>query len=208
MDFTLYLITDSSFFSGHDAMLPAIEAALAGGVRAVQLREKDLPTRALLALAQRIRDLTERHRARLFINDRFDIALCVGADGVQLSQTGLPVPAVRKAVGERLLIGVSTHSREEAREAERGGADFITFGPLYLTPSKLRYGDPVGVEALERVRAEVSLPIFGLGGVKPHHCAEVRGAGAHGVALISGILAGADPEKAAENYLTAWGEER
>ncbi|MCC6345922.1 MAG: thiamine phosphate synthase [Nitrospirales bacterium] len=189
-------------------MLQAIEAALEGGVRAVQLREKDLPTRELLALAYRLRDLTERHRAGFFINDRFDIALCAGADGVHLGQAGLPVHAVRKTVGDKLLIGVSTHLREEALEAERGGADFITFGPLYPTPSKLRYGDPVGVSALKKVRTEVSLPIFGLGGVKLHHCTEVREAGAQGVALISGILAEADPKKAAKKYLILWGEKK
>ncbi|MBZ0155625.1 MAG: thiamine phosphate synthase [Alphaproteobacteria bacterium] len=201
MDFTLYLITDSSLFGDRDAMLKVVGAALEGGVRAVQLREKGLHTRELLVLAYRMRALTARHRARLFINDRFDIALCVGADGVHLGQASLPGHAVRKAVGDRLLIGVSTHSREEALEAERGGADFITFGPLYPTPAKLRYGEPVGVEALKKARAEVNLPIFGLGGIKLHHCPEVREAGAHGVALISGILAEADPKKAAEKYL-------
>ncbi|NTU42460.1 MAG: thiamine phosphate synthase [Nitrospirales bacterium] len=205
MDFNLYLITDRKLFAETDSMLRAVEKALLAGVRAVQLREKDLPIRDLLALAYRMRELTQRYNALLFINDRVDIALICGADGVHLGRAGMPASAVKR-IAKDLLIGVSTHSLEEAMEAEREGADFITFGPLYATPSKLPFGEPVGVEALRGVRGKISIPIFGLGGIKPHHIKDVMESGSQGIALISGILAAEDIRSATENYIHEIGE--
>lgn len=206
VDFRLYLITDRALFGGSDGLLTGVEEALKGGVRAVQLREKDLPTRPLLALAYKMKALTAAYRAKLFINDRADIALCVGADGVHLGQTGMPPSAVRKVVGEGMLIGVSTHSLAEAKEAAEEGADFITYGPLYPTPSKLKYGAPVGVASLRTVAAGTQLPVFGIGGIKRETAAEVMAEGAFGIALISGILAEGDITGAAEYYLHQAGE--
>lgn len=206
MDFRLYLITDGSLFAGEDALLAAVEGALKSGVKAVQLRDKHLSIRQLLALAYRMRELTARYQAKLFINDRADIALSVGADGVHLGQAGMPPFAVRKFAGERLLVGVSTHSIKEAEIAQREGADFITFGPLYATPSKLRYGSPVGLDALRMVRGEISLPVFGIGGIKTDNTGDVLEAGADGVAVISGILGKTDSAGAAEKYLQLLGE--
>src|SRR5512143_3255944 len=120
----------------------AVRLALKGGVRAVQLREKDLPIRELLALALELRMLTGEFGAKLFINDRVDVAVAVEADGVHLGHQSMPPEAVRKIVGRKMLIGVSTHNREEALSAEKNGADFITFGPIFPTPSKMKYGAP------------------------------------------------------------------
>ncbi len=203
VDFRLYLITDRRLITRHSSFITAVEDALRAGVRAVQLREKDLPTRPLLDMAYRMRELTKRYDALFFINDRTDIALSVGADGVHLSQTGIPVRAVRKIAGDKLLIGASTHSVTEAVEAEEEGADFITFGPIYHTPSKLRYGEPVGTEALRIVRGKISKPIFGIGGIKTENIAEVMNSGADGISVISGILGEADIKGAAEKYLKA-----
>ncbi|MEW6740709.1 MAG: thiamine phosphate synthase [Nitrospirota bacterium] len=193
VDFKIYLITDRK--------LIAVEEALKAGVKAVQLREKDLPTRELLDMAYKMRELTARHDAKLFINDRADIAMCVNADGVHLGQSSMPAYAVRKVVGDRMMIGVSTHNLDEALTAEREGADFITFGPIYPTPSKLKYGKPVGVESLKKIAERVVIPIFGIGGIKPDNAKEVVNAGAYGVALISGILGEADVSSATEKYL-------
>src|SRR5208283_3455732 len=151
LDFKLYLITDRKLFSDKGAFFVAIEGALKAGVRAVQLREKDLPTRELLTMAYGMKELASEYYAKLFINDRTDIALCVGADGVHLGQESMPVYAVRTIAGDGFIIGVSTHSLKEAILAEKEGADFIMFGPLYQTPSKLKYGAPVGLEALNKV---------------------------------------------------------
>jgi thiamine-phosphate pyrophosphorylase len=195
------LITDRTLFSDSGSFFESVKGALKAGVKAIQLREKDLSTRELLGMAYRMRVLTSEYRAMLFINDRTDIALCAGADGVHLGQAGLPAYAVRKAAGGRLLIGVSSHSLQEAHIAEKEGADFITFGPLYQTPSKLKYGRPVGLEALNKVAGEIGIPVFGIGGIKRDTIKAVMRSGAGGIALISGILGEADTKTAAGNYL-------
>ncbi len=200
------MITDRKLFADSGKMFAAVEEALKAGVKAVQLREKDLPTRELLDMAYKMRELTARHDAKLFINDRADIAMCVNADGVHLGQSSMPVYAVRKVVGDRMMIGVSTHKLNEALTAKREGADFITFGPIYPTPSKLKYGKPVGVESLKIVAEKVAIPVFGIGGIKPDNVEDVVNAGAYGVALISGILGEHDVRRAAENYLKILGE--
>ncbi len=214
VDFKLYLITNRKLFTNYYSLFTAVEDALKAGVKAVQLREKDLPTRELLDMAYKMRELTGKYNATLFINDRTDIAICVDADGVHLGQNSIPAYAVRKAVNasrithhaSRFLIGVSTHSFEEAEIADKEGADFITFGPIYATSSKLKYGRPVGIEALREVVEKVSIPVFGIGGIKTDNINEVINAGAFGVALISGILGERDIKTAAENYLKALGE--
>jgi thiamine-phosphate pyrophosphorylase len=211
LEFRLYLITDRRLFSAENDFTKAVEEALSAGVRAVQLREKDLPTRDLLEMAERFRELTGRYNAKLFINDRLDIALSVEADGVHLGQSGIPVRAVRDVVKNKLLIGCSTHSIREALEAEAGGADFITFGPLFHTPSKLKYGEPLGLEALREVSKKITVPIFGIGGIKSDNIKDVLDAGATGVALIRGILEGAtglNRSASASKYLTKVGELR
>ena len=200
-DFRLYLITDRKFFDARCSMYLEIETVLEAGVRAVQLREKDLTTRELLDMARWMRDLTYEYGSKFLINDRVDIALAVGADGVHLGQGSMPASAVKKIVGDRLIIGVSTHSLAEAVRAEEEGADFITLGPVYKTPSKLKYGKPVGVDTLREVTSRVSLPVFAIGGIKINGVAEVMKAGADGVALISAILSAEDRGKTTEEFL-------
>jgi thiamine-phosphate pyrophosphorylase len=201
VDFRLYLITDRRLFESNQAMAEGIEQALKGGVKAVQLREKDLDIRTLLDLAFRLRELTRKHNARLFINDRVDVAIAVEADGVHLGGTGIPVEAARKVGGEQLLIGRSTHGIDEAIEAEKAGADFITFGPVFETPSKRQYGDPLGLAMLKKAAGSVSLPVFAIGGIKKEAIRDIRAAGAYGIALISGILASGDIQSSTENYV-------
>lgn len=212
VDFKLYLITDrkqisktlnSKFLTLN--LLNAVKQALRGGVKAIQLREKDLGTRELLKLAHKMRDSTKRYSARLFINDRFDIALAVKADGVHLTQNSIPADAVRKAVKKKLLIGVSTHSLKEAKVAEKAGADFITFGPVYRTPSKLKYGKPIGINTLKKVSREMKIPVFAIGGVKSHRVREVRKAGAYGVAMISEIFGAKNISKKTKEIISLLG---
>jgi thiamine-phosphate pyrophosphorylase len=187
-------------------LLSAVKKALAGGVRAVQLREKDLDTRDLLKLAYKMKELTHYYEAKLFINDRFDIALAVSADGVHLTRNSIPVEAVRKTVGIKLLIGVSTHSLKEAGEAERGGADFVTFGPVYRTPSKVKYGAPVGLDELSRVCSKIKVPVFALGRVKMNRVNKVRESGAYGVSMISEILKAENIKKRTQEVLSEMDE--
>ncbi len=195
-DFDLYLITDRKQARGTD-LFRVVERALKGGVKAVQLREKDLSSRELYFTASGMRELTSRYGAALFINDRIDIALAVDADGVHLGGESLPVAAARKLLGANRLIGVSCHDRAGAMAAQRDGADFITFGPVFYTPSKARYGDPVGIAELTETARLLHIPVFALGGIKRENAPEVIAAGAHGIALISAIIAAADPEREA-----------
>jgi thiamine-phosphate pyrophosphorylase len=187
VDFRVYLITDRRQAPGED-IVKAVAGALDGGIRAVQLREKDLPGKDLYRLAGRMRNLTARYGARLLINDRVDVAMAVGADGVHLGGSSMPASVARKLLGEEALIGCSTHS-EELRVAADQGADFATFGPVYPTASKAAYGPPVGVTALAGTCGKSAIPVFALGGVKAENTGEAIGAGAFGIALISGVVA-------------------
>lgn len=198
VDFKLYLVTDRKLVTHYSSLLTAVRHALKGGVKAVQIREKDLSTRELIMLSYKLRYLTERYQAKLFINDRVDIALAVGADGVHLTQASIPADAVKRALKDKLLIGVSTHSLKEARNAERAGADFITFGPVYKTPSKLKYGPPLGIEALTEVCRRIRIPVFAIGGVKARRIGNLVDAGVYGVAMISEILGARNIQKKAE----------
>jgi thiamine-phosphate pyrophosphorylase len=200
-DFKLYLITDRKLLTAPSLLSASIEEALKGGLKAVQLREKDSGTRDLLDMAYMMRDLTEAYNAKLFINDRIDIALAAKADGVHLGQKSIPAHAVRKISGNQLLIGASTHSIDEAIEAERDGADFITLGPIYQTPSKLKYGNPIGIETLKKVKSEVSIPVLAIGGIKLNKVKEVREAGADGIALISAIFTAENIKETTEEFL-------
>ena len=182
-----------------------MESACAAGLRAVQLREKDLATRELLALADSLRAVTRGHGARLLINDRADVALAAGADGVQRTGASLPVSAYRLAVPEGFLVGASVHALDEAREAEAAGADFLLFGPVYDTPAKRPFGPPQGLEALQRVAAAAARPVLAIGGVTPARVGEVLAAGAAGVAVMGGISGAADPGGATRAYLDALG---
>ena len=204
LDFNLYLITDRK--QTRAPLTDAVRLALEGGVRAIQLREKDLPVRELLSLARDIRGITKQFGARLIINDRLDVAAAVDADGVHLGRESIPPEAARKVVGSRMLIGVSTHNLEEARAAEAAGADFITFGPVFATPLKIQYGAPAGVDALREVKKHIGIPVFGLGGIGPDNIQEVMRAGADGVAMISAIFAAGDIKRASTSIIGRIGE--
>lgn len=199
VDFKLYLITDRNVVKGD--LLQAVMNALEGGVRAVQLREKDLPVREYLKLAEDLRALTREYGARLFINERVDIAVSVEADGVHLGYSGIPPDVGRTLIGKDMMLGVSTHSVPEAIEAEMSGADFITFGPVFDTPSKRRYGKPKGLDDLKLVVTKVKIPVFGIGGIKKTNIVDVLSTGASGVALISGILGASDIRAEAQEYV-------
>ncbi|HEX9080569.1 MAG TPA: thiamine phosphate synthase [Desulfuromonadaceae bacterium] len=200
IDFSLYLITDRTQTHGRP-LAAVVREALEGGVRAVQLREKDLSGRDLFSLAQELRAITREYGARLIINDRPDIALVTEADGVHLGAASLPVAAARTILGPERLIGYSAHAVAEARQAEAEGADFATFGPVYPTPSKAAYGAPLGPEKLAEAAATLGIPVFALGGVKKTSIAELLTAGARGIALISAVIAADDPRAAAATLL-------
>lgn len=199
IDFPLYLITDRRQTAGR-TLTSVVRAALEGGIKAVQLREKDLPGRDLFVLAKELRGITREFGARLLINDRADIALAVDADGVHIGASSLPVREVRRLLGTR-LIGYSAHGAAEALQAAADGADFVTFGPVFFTPSKAAYGTPVGLEKLVEAAGKLKIPLFALGGIKLENIPDVMAAGADGIAMISAIIAANDPKTETTNLL-------
>jgi thiamine-phosphate pyrophosphorylase len=182
-----------------------VAAALAGaagapGRAAVHLREKDLGGRPQLALARRLAAACRAHGALLLVNDRVDVALAAGADGVHLPAAGLPPAEARRLLPPGALVGVSCHGEDDVRRARDGGADYATFGPVFDTPSKRGYGPPVGLAALERA-ARLGLPLVALGGLDPARAVAARAAGAHGVAVLRAWLLGDAPSTAVDALL-------
>jgi thiamine-phosphate pyrophosphorylase len=198
--FNLYLITDRQQTGGR-SLTDVVRRSLEGGVRFVQLREKDLSSSELYRLAVELRCLTNDFAARLIINDRPDIALAVDADGVHIGVSSLPVDAVRKVLGRNKIIGYSAHAVDEALRAQAAGADFVTFGPVYPTPSKAAYGAPCGVKKLAAAAAALEIPVIALGGISPANISETLSANVRGIAVISAIMAAADPFSATVSLL-------
>jgi thiamine-phosphate diphosphorylase len=186
----LYAILDPEQIKGRSA-LAVLGALLDGSVTILQLRVKSLTPSAFLDLAQRARAETRARGCRLIINDRVDIALACGADGVHLGQDDLPLHAGRQLMGDK-IVGVSTHDIEQAKQAEQSGADYIGFGPMFGTTTKDTGYSARGVEMLRQIRAAVSLPIVAIGGINEQNVREVWQAGADSAAIISDILGAGD----------------
>lgn len=163
---------------------PRLEAAVRAGVDLIQLREKDLPTRELSELARAAVKAAGGSASRIVINDRLDIAMVVGAHGVHLGVNSMPPEAIRRHVGNDFLIGSSCHSLEEALKAEACGASYILLGPIFDTPSKRRYGPPLGLEKLSKVAERIRIPVLALGGITVEKVGSCLEGGATGVAGI------------------------
>ena len=178
-----YYITDR-----HSCSLPIlqqIQQAIDASVDLIQIREKDLATRPLLELASRALELAKGSRSKILINDRVDLALAGGLDGVQLGHHSVRTGTVRKQLGEmNLKIGVSVHSMDEFLLAAAEGASFATLGPIFATPSKSAYGPPLGLELLTKVCQCTSIPVFALGGINLENYRYCLAAGAAGIAAI------------------------
>ncbi len=188
------------------AVLGLIEQTIAAGVDLIQIRERDLATRELLTLVEAAVARARGTGTRILVNDRLDVALAAGADGVHLPTHGFPVADVRREY-PHLLIGASCHNLEEARRAEEGGADFVVFGPVYETPAKKPYGPPVGVEKLgEAVRA-AKIPVLALGGIKLENAGACLQAGAAGLAAISLFQTSGDLRETVRRLRAAGGKE-
>ena len=182
----IYPIT-SGKTSPHDfsEILQLLRAAVDAEVPLFQIREKSLHARVLYELVARAAEITHGSRTRLLVNDRSDIARAAGADGVHLTTHSLPVEVVRNIFGAEFLIGVSTHSLDEARAARAGGADFVVFGPVFETESKRAYGEPQGLDKLAEVtRALGEFPVVAIGGITLDNVDDCFQAGARGIAAI------------------------
>ena len=196
----LCLVTDRHQTRGRD-LVTLVGDCVAAGLPSVQVREKDLGAGALAALCRQLLSVTLH--SLFIVNDRVDVALATGAGGVQRTSTSLAVRDIRQVVGRSLYVGGSVHSLEESIEAETEGADWLIFGPEYDTPSKRAYGSPQGLTALARVAKTVTIPVIAIGGITPERVAEVREAGAQGVAVISAVLSAPSPGDAVRRFLDA-----
>lgn len=167
-------------------VLSQLSAAVSAGIQLIQIREKKLTTRVLLELVSRAVLITRGTATRVLVNDRADVAVAAGADGLHLTTQSLEPAVVRETFGDRLLIGASTHSAQEAQQAMNGGADFIVFGPIFETGAKKKYGPPVGLQALSELVSEMDpFPILALGGLTMANAGECLRSGASGIAGIS-----------------------
>lgn len=196
-DLRLYLCTDRALSLGRP-ILNAVKDAIAGGVTMVQLREKDISTLDFYGLARAVQSITKAHHIPLVINDRLDIALAVGAEGVHLGQSDLPIRAARALAGNRLFIGVSAQTVDDALMAHAGGADYLGIGPVFPTGSKPDAGEAIGLERLRAICAASPIPVIGIGGIGLHNIEETMKTGVAGVAVISAILSQEDIRTAAE----------
>ncbi len=176
--------------AGH-APVELAQILLAAGAQVLQLRLKHAGGRDFLDAAKTIASMCRKHQAIFIVNDRVDIAMIAGADGVHLGQDDLPIAAARSVRDRRMIIGISTHSREQAIEAERAGADYIGFGPMYPGGAKqTRVGQ--GLDNLKAIRAAVKIPIVAIGGITEGTIAEVLGAGANAAAIITDVVRAQD----------------
>lgn len=181
----LYPVTDSGQSLGR-ANDEILEGLIAGGARIVQLREKNLSKREYYEMAQRFRQRTEEAGLLLMVNDHLDVALAVGADGVHLGQDDLPLPAARSTATD-LLIGISTHSLEQALAAQAGGADYINIGPIFPTGTKATSTTPLGPEAVRAIAPSLHIPFTVMGGINRDNIAQVLEAGARKVAVVTAV---------------------
>ncbi len=195
----LYAVTDRHWLGEH-TLCQQVEAALQGGVTCVQLREKHLPDQELLALAKDLAPLCRRYGVPFIVNDRPDIALAVGADGVHLGQEDLQIAKARAAVGNRLLIGASAHTVEEALEARRQGADYLGVGAVFATGTKTNVTE-MPRETLRAICRAVDIPVVAIGGITKDNLHLLSGTGIDGIAVVSAIFAQPDCRAAAEELL-------
>ena len=198
-DFRLYFVTDPLLHKGY-SVLEQVELALRGGVKIIQIREKDLPVTDFIKLASEALKLTRAHDAFLIINDSVEVVKAVGADGLHLGQDDLPVKVARKLLPIDKLIGCSAATVEQAVAAESDGADYVAVASIYPTSSK-EMAEVVGLDRLRQIKKAVSLPLVAIGGINKDNAQEVMAAGAVSIAVISAILQANNIQEAARQIL-------
>ena len=198
----LYLVTDQSLTRGR-TLADVVAAAVQGGVTCVQLREKQLDTRAFLAQALALKALLAPHGVPLIINDRIDIALACGAEGVHLGQSDMPVQAARQLLPPQVFIGWSVESMDDVRDSATLPLDYLGVSPVFATPTKTDTKTAWGLDGLAQVRAATALPLVAIGGIHAGNAQAVLRAGADSLAVVSALCAADDPHAAAADLRAA-----
>jgi len=201
-EFQTYLVTQEDLSAGRSTEA-IVTGALAGGVDAVQVREKHRSAAQQLQIARRLREPTADAGVSLIVNDRIDVAVAADADGVHLGQDDLPVEAARQQLGEDAIVGQSVSTVEEATAAETAGADYLGVGAIYETDSKDDAGAAIGLDVVGSITDAVEIPFVGIGGVTPERAADVAAAGADGVAVVTAITRADDPAAATRELASA-----
>ncbi len=202
LDTTLYFITDSSSVSA-EKFLPSVEAACKGGATIIQLREKNKSTREYLELAANVHEITARYKVPLIIDDRVDVALAIGAEGVHVGQTDMPVAMARKLIGPNKIVGATTKTVPQALEAYKQGADYLGVGAIYPTTTKV-VTILTSVETLKEIVKAVPIPVNAIGGLNKENIGVLRGTGIAGICAVSAIQKSSDPEAAARELKAAF----
>lgn len=197
IDYSLYLVTDRSFL-GNKSLKEAVGEAIEGGVTFIQIREKDISTRAFYKIAADVKEVTDYYKVPLVINDRIDIAQAIDADGVHLGQSDMPIQIARKILGKNKIIGISVENVYEAKEAEGNGADYVGVGTVFYTGTKKDINKPIGLEGLTEVCGSIKIPKVAIGGINKNNFKDILKAGVDGAAIISAILGEKDIKEASK----------
>ena len=201
----LIVITDQDLASPR-SIVEIVADALAAGARAIQLRSKTASARELQESGSELLSLTRPAGALLFINDRLDVALAIGADGVHLGPDDIPVSEARRAVPNSFLIGTSTDNPQQAAQLQHDGADYIGCGTVYPTTTKSDAGQIIGLPGLDRVARSVDVPVIGIGGINVERSAEVSTTYASGIAVVSAVMQTSDVPETIVGLLAPWAE--
>ena len=199
IDTTLYFITDSTGFSENE-FLYRVEEALKGGVALLQLREKEPDTRRYIHLAEKVHILTKKYNVPLIIDDRVDVAMAIGAEGVHLGQSDMPVKTARKILGENMIIGATTKTVPQALEAYEQGADYLGVGAIYPTTTKVKTV-LTSTETLDAICKAVPIPVNAIGGLNKGNIDILKGIPISGICVVSAIMKAESPRKEAEILL-------
>lgn len=202
IDYTLYLCTDRNLMFSK-TLEECVESAIKGGVTVVQLREKDCSSREFYDMGLKIRQITRAYGVPLIINDRVDIALAVGADGVHIGQSDLDCTTVRRIVDKDMIIGVTAHNLAEAMQAIKDGADYLGVGAMRATSTK-KEAKVISPDELIAIRQKVEVPIVIIGGINKGNVCEFKGKGIDGIAVVSAIVSQLDVEQAARELKELW----
>ena len=204
LDLSLYLVTDK-INKTDDEFLEIIEEAIIGGTTVVQIREKEGETLDFYNLALKVKEITSKYNVPLIVNDRIDVALAIKSEGVHIGQTDMPADVARSLIGDEMILGVSASTVQEARKAEKDGADYIGTGAVFPTATK-DDAPSITKDDLKEVTGSINIPTVAIGGITLENASELAGTGIAGISVVSAIMNSKDPKTASENLLKIYNE--
>lgn len=204
LDLSLYLVTDKRNKTDEE-FLEIIEEAIKGGTTVVQIREKEGETLDFYNLALKVKEITSKYNVPLIVNDRIDVALAIKSEGVHIGQTDMPADVARSLIGDEMILGVSASTVEEARKAEKDGADYIGTGAVFPTATK-DDAPSITKDDLKEVTGSINIPTVAIGGITLENASELAGTGIAGISVVSAIMNSEDPKTASENLLKIYNE--